>query len=78
MVAFTHNFSQTERRWGREGAKELAGSANIRLILPCSTPRHSRKSRRYSAPSKSSCSRRRRRVDGEWALRGAEACTAAR
>ncbi|MEU2004666.1 type IV secretory system conjugative DNA transfer family protein [Rhodococcus sp. NPDC019627] len=34
LVAFTHNFSQTERRWGREGAKELAGSANIRLILP--------------------------------------------
>ncbi|NMM90658.1 hypothetical protein B2J88_41080 [Rhodococcus sp. SRB_17] len=34
LVAFTHNMSQTERRWGREGAKELAGSANIRLILP--------------------------------------------
>lgn len=34
LFAFTHNISQTERRWGRDGARELAGSANVRLILP--------------------------------------------
>lgn len=34
LWCFTHNRSQTEKRWGREGAALFVGSANTRVVLP--------------------------------------------
>ncbi|MBY6537659.1 type IV secretory system conjugative DNA transfer family protein [Rhodococcus sp. BP-349] len=34
LWCFTHNRSQTEKRWGREGAALFVGSANTRIVLP--------------------------------------------